>query len=122
MAQDLNLPVRVVACPIVREADGLAMSSRNVYLDAADRVRAAALHRALTAAEDLVAHGRTRRDMILDVARAELYAAGIQPEYLDLRSPDDLTEVDDAAPAALLAVAARVGAARLIDNTLLETR
>ena len=122
VARDLNLPVRVVGCPIVREPDGLAMSSRNVYLDAADRAGATALHRALVAAEDVVARGSTSADVILDAARAELRAAGIQPEYLDLRSPDDLTEVDDAAPAALLAVAARMGAARLIDNTLLETR
>ncbi|MRH30072.1 pantoate--beta-alanine ligase [Microbacterium sp. SYP-A9085] len=122
VARDLNLPVRVVGCPIVREPDGLAMSSRNVYLDAADRARATALHRALVAAEDVVARSSTSADVILDAARAELRAAGIQPEYLDLRSPDDLTEVDEVAPTALLAVAARVGAARLIDNTILETR
>jgi len=122
VARDLNLPVRIVGCPIVREPDGLAMSSRNVYLDAADRARATALHRALVAAEDVVARGSTSADVILDAARAELRAAGIQPEYLDLRSPDDLTEVDEVAPTALLAVAARVGAARLIDNTILETR
>jgi pantoate--beta-alanine ligase len=120
VARDLNLPVRIVACPIVREPDGLAMSSRNVYLDAAARVRATALHRALAAAEELVARGVTGADAILAAARAELHAAGIQPEYLDLRSPEDLTEVDRVAPTALLAVAARVGAARLIDNTILE--
>ncbi|QAY60056.1 pantoate--beta-alanine ligase [Microbacterium protaetiae] len=120
VVRDLNLPVRVVACPIVREADGLAMSSRNAYLDAASRQRATALNRALDAAQQAVAQGRTGAADVLTAARAELAAAGIEPEYLDLRSPDDLSTVDAVAPVALLAVAARVGAARLIDNRLLE--
>ncbi|MEN2742445.1 pantoate--beta-alanine ligase [Microbacterium sp. X-17] len=121
MARDLDIPVEIVACPIVREPDGLAMSSRNVYLDAPARERATALHRALAAAEAAVARGDVTADAVLGAARAELAAADIQPEYLDLRSPDDLTEVDAVAPVALLAVAARVGAARLIDNTILES-
>lgn len=120
VVRDLDLDVQVVACPIVREPDGLAMSSRNAYLDADSRARAAGLNRALEAAQDAVDAGRTARADVLAAARAELAASGIEPEYLELCSPDDLAEVSAVAPTALLAVAARVGAARLIDNRLLE--
>jgi len=120
LVRDLDLDVQVIACPIVREADGLAMSSRNAYLDAASRVQAAGISRALDAAEAAVASGRTGVHDVQAAARAELAASRIEPEYVQLRSPDDLTEVDAVAPAALLLVAARVGPARLIDNRLLE--
>jgi pantoate--beta-alanine ligase len=120
MVRDLDMPVRVVACPIVREADGLAMSSRNTYLDPVSRERATGLNRALDAAEAAVAEGRTSAADVLGAARAVLADAGIEPEYLELRSPDDLAELDDVGPAALLAVAAQVGPARLIDNRILE--
>lgn len=120
MVRDLDMPVRIVACPIVREPDGLAMSSRNTYLDPVSRERATALNRALDAAEAAVAQGRTSATDVLGAARAVLADAGIEPEYLELRSPDDLAELDDVGPAALLAVAAQVGPARLIDNRILE--
>ena len=120
LVRDLDIPVRIVACPIVREADGLAMSSRNAYLDPDSRRRATALNRALDAAEAVVAQGRTDADAVLAAARAQLADAGIEPEYLELRSPDDLRELDRVGEAALLALAAQVGAARLIDNRILE--
>ena len=120
LVRDLDIPVRVVACPIVREPDGLAMSSRNAYLDPASRERATGLSRALDAAEAAVAGGATSADAVLAAARVELAAAGIEPEYLELRSPDDLRELDRVGDAALLAVAAQVGQARLIDNRILE--
>lgn len=120
LVQDLDLPVRIVACPIVREPDGLAMSSRNVYLDAASRAQATALNRALDAAERAVEEGRTDAPAVLSAASEVLAAAGIEPEYLELRSPDDLGALDRVDGSALLAVAARVGAARLIDNRILE--
>ncbi|GAB3275661.1 pantoate--beta-alanine ligase [Microbacterium sp. MEC084] len=120
LVRDLDLPVRIVACPIVREPDGLAMSSRNVYLDAESRRRATALNRALTAAERAFAGGETSAAALLSAARDELAAEGIEPEYLELRSADDLRPLDRVDGAALLAVAARVGAARLIDNRILE--
>jgi pantoate--beta-alanine ligase len=122
LVQDLDIPVQIVACPIVREPDGLAMSSRNAYLDPDARLRATALNRALDAAEAVVARGETRADAVLAAARAELADAGIEPEYLELRSPEDLRELDRVGDAALLAVAAQVGAARLIDNRILEAR
>ncbi len=120
LVRDLNMPVHIVGCPTVREPDGLAMSSRNAYLDAAARIQAAALSRALEAAQGAVRDRGTKAAVVLDVARRVLADAGIDPEYLELRSPRDLTEVDRIGEGALLAVAAQVGAARLIDNRLLE--
>ena len=120
LVRDLDLPVRIVACPIVREADGLAMSSRNAYLDPAARQRATALNRALDAAAATVASGETSAASVLDAALAVLTAAGVEPEYLELRSPDDLRPLDRVSGSALLAVAAQVGKARLIDNRILE--
>lgn len=120
LVRDLDIPVRIVACPIVREPDGLAMSSRNVYLDDAARRQATALNRALEAAQRTVTEGETGAAAVVASARAVLDAAGIEPEYLELRSPDDLRSLDRVSGPALLAVAARVGAARLIDNRILE--
>lgn len=120
LVRDLDLPVRIEACPTVREPDGLAMSSRNVYLGPDERRRATALNRALEAAADAVAAGRTDADAVRGAAAAVLAGAGIEPEYLELRDPDDLTELDAVHGRALLAIAARVGAARLIDNRILE--
>jgi pantoate--beta-alanine ligase len=120
LVRDLDIPVRIVACPIIREPDGLAMSSRNTYLDPASRERATALNRALDAAQAAVARGQTGAGDVLTAARRVLAEAGIEPEYLELRSADDLTELDSVGDAALLAVAAQVGPARLIDNRILE--
>ncbi|WP_193597605.1 pantoate--beta-alanine ligase [Microbacterium sp. YJN-G] len=122
VVRDLNLPVRIEACPIVREPDGLAMSSRNVYLDADARQQATALNRALDAASDLHVAGERDAATILEAARRVLLHAGIRPDYLELRSNDDLTPLEHVDRDALLAVAARVGAARLIDNHILTTR
>jgi pantoate--beta-alanine ligase len=119
LVRDLDIPVAVEVLPTVREADGLAMSSRNVYLSPAERERALALSRALTAAEHEVAAGRRDADAVLAAARQELDARGVEPEYLELRSADDLSPVNRVNGRTLLAVAARVGRARLIDNTVL---
>ena len=116
VVRDLDLGVRIVACPIVRESDGLAMSSRNVYLDADARSQAAALNRALDAGE--AAHQAGGE--IVPAALATLADAGIEPEYLELRDAETLQPVARADRDALLLVAARVGAARLIDNHLLR--
>jgi pantoate--beta-alanine ligase len=118
--RDLNLDVQIVACPIVRETDGLAMSSRNVYLDPAARQQATALNRALEAAAEAVEQGERYGAAIEDAARRILDDAGIVPEYLELRTADDLKPVTRLDGEALLAVAAHVGAARLIDNRLLR--
>ncbi|MFD5224172.1 pantoate--beta-alanine ligase [Microbacterium sp. NPDC058342] len=121
VVRDLDLPVRIRACPIVREPDGLAMSSRNVYLDPDARQRATALNRALDAAAALHAAGERDAARIVDAAQRVLAEAGIRPEYLELRSNDDLRPLERVDGDALLAVAARVGAARLIDNHVLTS-
>ena len=118
MVRDLDFPVRIEALPIVREPDGLAMSSRNAYLGPEDRLRAAALSRALRAVE-ATARARPLAEAI-EEGRRQLSAAGIEPEYLEARDPDSLEPVDSLdGRTALVAVAARVGGARLIDNVTL---
>jgi pantoate--beta-alanine ligase len=119
LVQDLDIPVRIEICPIIRDPDGLALSSRNAYLSADERERALALSRALRAAEQTVTAGTIDAATILAAARSELDAAGIEPEYLELRSASDLSEVERLNGSVLLAVAARVGRARLIDNVIL---
>ena len=119
LVRDLDIPIRIEVLPIVRDPDGLALSSRNAYLDADERERALALSRALRAAEEAVAGGTTEADAVLAAARAKLDEAGVEPEYLELRSTHDLSEVERVNGSTLLAVAARVGRARLIDNAIL---
>jgi pantoate--beta-alanine ligase len=118
MATDLNFPVGIVAVPTVREDDGLALSSRNRYLSDADRTRALALSRALFAGRDKAADGP---GAVRAAAEAEFAGSGLTADYLALIDPADFT---DAAPdhtgPAILAVAARVGTTRLIDNIPLE--
>jgi len=119
MVRDLDIPVRVEVLPIVREADGLAMSSRNAYLDPRARGQATALSRALRAAEE-IAPGEGLATA-LEAARAELRAAGVEPEYLEARDPESLAEVAQLGDRpVLIAVAAHVGGARLIDNVLIQ--
>ena len=120
VVRDLNIPTRIEECPTVREHDGLAMSSRNIYLDEAARRQAAALNRALDAASALHQTGERDAQRITDAAHQVLAEAGIAPEYLELRSTDDLRELARVDDQALLAVAARLGSARLIDNHILR--
>jgi len=120
VVRDLDLDVRIEACPIVREADGLAMSSRNVYLDAEARAQATALSRSLDAADGVHRSGERDADRILSAAESVLAKAAIDVEYLELRDAETLQPVTRVERDALLLVAARVGAARLIDNHLLR--
>jgi pantoate--beta-alanine ligase len=115
MADDLNFPVEVVAVPTVRDADGLALSSRNMYLDEDDRRVALTLSRALRAGAAEESNGA---DAVRRAARAVLDAEpGVGLDYLALVETVTLTEVPDRMTGpALLAVAARVGSTRLIDN------
>ncbi|HEX3510259.1 MAG TPA: pantoate--beta-alanine ligase [Solirubrobacteraceae bacterium] len=119
MASDLNLPVRIEALPTVRDADGLALSSRNALLAPADRERALALSRALGAARSLAGEGELSAAAITARAAAVLAERGITPEYLELVDPDTLEPLARLDRDALLAVAARVGDIRLIDNAIL---
>ena len=118
MARDLDFPSEVVVVPTVREPDGLAMSSRNAYLDESERERATALNRALVAASANRGEGV---DGALGAARAILAQAEIEPEYLEARYADDLEPAQNFnGRPVLVAVAARVGKARLIDNVVID--
>jgi pantoate--beta-alanine ligase len=119
LVADLNLPVAVQALPTVREADGLAMSSRNALLSVAERERALALPAALSEAERLAAAGERSAQALLDAARREIPAGDVELEYLALVDPETFEPVAGLERPALLAIAARVGAVRLIDNVLL---
>jgi len=119
LVSDLDIPVRIEVCPTIRDEDGLALSSRNAYLSPAERERALALSRSLRAAEDAVASGTRDAAAVVAAARAELERAGVEPDYLQLRSASDLSPVERVNGSTLLAVAARVGRARLIDNAIL---
>jgi len=121
LVRDLDLPVRVEAVETVREPDGLALSSRNVHLQGADRERARALHRALTAASETVHAGERDATTLRAAAVAAMEPYGVEPEYLALVSPDTLAPVEHIDGDVLVAVAARVGDTRLIDNTLIKT-
>ena len=116
MARDLDFPVYVEVCPTVREADGLAMSSRNALLDPASRQRATALSRALFAIERAVANGERDADRALGAGREILAAEGIEPEYLAAVAADTLAPVKTITAETLIPIAARLGSVRLIDN------
>ncbi len=121
MAADLDLPVEVVGRPIVREADGLALSSRNTYLSPEERQSALCLYKALTAARELAAGGETDADKILSTVRNMITSTPhTRLDYAALVNPDSLEEVKTIRGAARLALAAWVGTTRLIDNMLLE--
>ncbi|HMJ74171.1 MAG TPA: pantoate--beta-alanine ligase [Solirubrobacterales bacterium] len=119
MVRDLDIPVRIETLPIVRESDGLAMSSRNAYLGPEDRERATALSRALREVER-VARAESLAEA-LDAGRHELEAAGVEPEYLEARDAENLEPVAELnGRPVLVAVAAQFGGARLIDNILIR--
>ncbi|HEY5343846.1 MAG TPA: pantoate--beta-alanine ligase [Solirubrobacteraceae bacterium] len=120
LVRDLNLPVRIEVCPTVREPDGLAMSSRNALLDERAREQALALYGALRSIEDYAACGERRAARLVEAGHQRLAARGVHPEYLELVDPDTLERLEWLDRPALLAVAANVGAARLIDNLILQ--
>jgi pantoate--beta-alanine ligase len=119
MVTDLRLAAEIVVCPIVREADGLALSSRNAYLSAAERAQALTLSRTIRQVEALVASGERRASALVEAAR-QIFAAepAIRVDYIELVNWATLEPVETAAAGSLFAVAAWVGATRLIDNTI----
>ncbi len=120
MAKDLNFPVEIVVCPIVREADGLAMSSRNVYLNPQERQAATVLYRALAAAKNLYDAGERDADK-LRAAISETIAAEplARADYVSAADPETLVELSRVERGVLLSMAVRIGMTRLIDNILL---
>lgn len=122
MCAELNLPVEIRVCPTVREPDGLALSSRNVYLSGEERRSALALPRSLQLAEDRLTGGASD----LAAVRAEMFevltkTSRVRAEYATLIHPETLEEVPEVLPKLVAVVAARVGTTRLIDNRIIET-
>jgi len=121
MVTDLGLPVEIVVCPTVREADGLAMSSRNAYLASAERHQAVALFDSLTVAEQLWSAG-AGTTVIEQAMRETMRAGGIVVDYAAVADPETLEPLADGAERAVALVAGRLGATRLIDNIVLPCR
>jgi len=129
MVRDLNLPVEIQVCPIVREPDGLAMSSRNSYLSPEQREQALILHRSLRQVETLTQAGEHNAQKLIEtgtkefgVADSDAVDSSVRLDYFEIVSPETLDPVEDVSNGALVAVAAYVGTTRLIDNLLLPKR
>jgi pantoate--beta-alanine ligase len=121
MVEDLRIGTEIVVCPIVREADGLALSSRNAYLSADERTQALVLSRAVREVERLVAGGERRSEALVAAAlRVFAEEPGVRVDYVELVDWGTLLPVEVAVPGTLFAVAAWVGATRLIDNAVLR--
>jgi pantoate--beta-alanine ligase len=123
MVADLNLPITIRVCPTIREPDGLAMSSRNVYLNSDQRKVSLALYRTLELARTELARGERDLPALRQRLRACLGAdPAVQPDYATLVDPDTLAELDTPGPRVVALVAARVGTTRLIDNAVIDLR
>lgn len=123
MVADLNLPVRVVGCPIVRASNGLALSSRNQYLSAPEKSQTTTLYQSLQATKQLFAQGEHRVSVLLQTANQTLQQTPeIDIEYLELVDPQTMAPLEVVESIGLLAIAARIGQTRLIDNMLLSQR
>jgi len=120
MARDLNFPVEVVVCPTVREADGLALSSRNVYLDPEERQAATVLFRALTKAQAAFGDGERDADALRAILSSTVAGEPLaREEYVSAADPETLDELERVEAGVLLSLAVRVGKTRLIDNVVL---
>jgi pantoate--beta-alanine ligase len=121
MVRDLNIPVQIVVCPIVREHDGLAMSSRNAYLDVQERKSALVINRSLRAVQERFDQGERKvRPLIEAGSEVFVQEPSVRLDYFEIVDPETLDPVDDLSLPALVAVAAFVGKARLIDNIVLR--
>jgi pantoate--beta-alanine ligase len=121
MVRDLNFPLEIVVCPTVREPDGLALSSRNRYLSPAERQIALTLRRTLTEIEERATQGEERSSGLIETGLEVLSRAPeVRLDYLKIVDPDTLEDVDEIRNGALVAIAAWVGATRLIDNIVVK--
>lgn len=120
MCRDLDIPTEIVTCPTVRDPDGLALSSRNVYLSPTERTSGLSLYRALCLARDNVKTGEQNLNAIRLAMRAEMeQTPGVAVDYATIADPDSLVELTELQPRMVALVAARVGPTRLIDNMLI---
>ncbi|QKC86796.1 pantoate--beta-alanine ligase [Mesorhizobium sp. NZP2077] len=122
LTRDLDIPIEIVACPTVREADGLAMSSRNLRLSSGQRQAAPSLAEILFASAERLATGATADDVLAEAHKAILAAGYKEVEYLELRADDDLSPLDAADRSARILVAAWLGDVRLIDNVCVQPK
>lgn len=121
MMRDLNVSVEVIGCPIIRDPDGLAKSSRNVYLQALERKEALCINQALSEAESLFLRGERKTAALEEAVRSRLSKTGlVNLEYVEVRDADNLERTEEIENPVVVAVAARVGKARLIDNRVLR--
>jgi pantoate--beta-alanine ligase len=121
MVRDLNLPVHITVCPIVREPDGLAMSSRNAYLDPEQRKEALVLQRSLLGVQQLIEQGESSASNLIVAGRQEFAdKPSVRLDYFEIVNPDTLDPIQAIEDRALIAVAAYVGSTRLIDNLLIR--
>ena len=123
MVRDLNIPVEIRVLPTVREPDGVAMSSRNRYLSEAERRRARCLSEALALAQRLAAGGERSSRVLLERMRAHCLEGepAVDIDYVEAVDPDTLAPVDEVRAGTLIALAVRIGRARLIDNAIIES-
>jgi pantoate--beta-alanine ligase len=123
MVRDLNLDLEIVVCPIVREPDDLAMSSRNAYLDPTQRKQALVLSRSLKQVQELVKQGELKVDVLTARGKEVIESEpGARLDYFEIIDPDTLDPVAEVSNGALVAVAAYVGSTRLIDNVVIAPR
>jgi pantoate--beta-alanine ligase len=120
MVRDLNFDIEIMVCPIIREKDGLAMSSRNAYLSAAERKQALALYRALCRVQREADLGERSAGKLIAIGKQVVAEeAGVKLDYLEMVNPETLEAVADLSRGALVAIAGFVGSTRLIDNIVL---
>jgi pantoate ligase / CMP/dCMP kinase len=123
LVTDLNIPVEMVGCPIVREPNGLALSSRNQYLSPTQHQKAAVIYRSLKRAEQVFQDGKNYREALIGAVTAELATVPeVLPEYIELVHPDTMMPLEQVEEVGLLAIAAHLGSTRLIDNLVLRNR
>ncbi|MFB2935180.1 bifunctional pantoate--beta-alanine ligase/(d)CMP kinase [Aerosakkonemataceae cyanobacterium BLCC-F154] len=123
MVQDLNFPMKIVGCPIIREPSGLALSSRNQYLTPEQKAEATILYQGLKQAEIAFHKGEVKSQQLIAIVKAQLArVSSLQTEYVELVHPNTLKPLTEIEEVGLLAIAARLGSTRLIDNILLDKR
>lgn len=122
LVKDLNFPLEIVGCPTVREASGLALSSRNQYLTSEQKQQAAVLYKSLQAAEQAFDNGENSAAALIEIVKTQLTTQLVTPEYVELVHPTTLMPLVKVEESGMLGVAARIGAARLIDNIILDHR
>ncbi|KZX60435.1 pantoate--beta-alanine ligase [Stutzerimonas stutzeri] len=120
MVRDLNMPVQIISEPTVRDVDGLALSSRNGYLSADERATAPLLYRTLTQLKDALQNGRRDYSTLVAEGLESLRAAGLRPDYLEIRNAIDLQPASDASAELVILAAAFLGKTRLIDNLMVD--